>query len=367
MQRRLAFRPSRLDLVLVALIAVWTLVGTSHAAEFQSDSDAKTADAWAYTLIVIAVLSLLWRRTAPLATLTATVAAVSTYLAMGYPFGPIQLCMVIAVFTVGRRTELRISMITCGAATVTSLLSVAWRFADELDVWTAGMLAWTAWIILPWAIGSLLQVRAAAIARGQEELVAQATLDERTRLAREVHDIAGHGFAVVAMQAGVALHVFERQPEQARESLEAIRSTSTQALDELRATLDTFGPRPGGDIHDLVARVRSTGLRVDADIDIIGLPHELANVAHRVVQEALTNVLRHSNADAVLVRVGRNDGNLHIDVTDNGKVPPIAGFGRGLSGMRSRIESINGSLDAGPASAGGFGVHASIPLEGDGE
>lgn len=367
MQQRLALRPSRLDLVLIVILAVWTLVGTSHAAEFQTDGDAKSVDAWAYTLIVVAVLSLLWRRTAPLVTLIVSVAAVSTYLASRYPFGPIQLCMVIAVFTVGRRLDLRTSMITCGAAALTSMLSVAWRFEDELDVWAAGMLAWTAWIILPWAIGALLQVRASAIARAQEELVAEATLDERTRLAREVHDIAGHGFAVVAMQAGVALHVFDRTPDQARESLEAIRATSTKALDDLRATLDTFGPRPGGDIHELVERVRSTGLRIDADIDIIGLPHELANVAHRVVQEALTNVLRHSNADAVQVRVRRDAGMLCIDVTDNGKAPPIAGFGRGLSGMRSRIESINGSLNAGPAPSGGFGVHASIPLEGDNE
>ena len=209
------------------------------------------------------------------------------------------------------------------------------------------------------------------------------------RVTQEVHDVAGHGFAAVAMQAGVALLVLEERPDQARRSLEAIRETSTRALSELRATLDAFHP-PGearpvlaasaagaapiadqvglGSLHALVDRVRAGGLPVDLQVERaeVTLPPEADAAAYRVVQEALTNVLRHAGPTRALVRVTRQGDEVVVEVADRGRgtaeASPVGG--RGLLGMRARVESAGGSLTAGPSDGGGFQVVARLPLAG---
>ena len=214
-------------------------------------------------------------------------------------------------------------------------------------------------------------------------------LEERIRVTQEIHDVAGHGFAAVAMQAGVALLVLEERPDQARRSLEAIRETSTRALSELRATLDAFHP-PGearpvvassavgaapvadevglGGLHALIDHVQAGGLPVDLEVDRTGvtLPREVDAAAYRVVQEALTNVLRHAGPTRALVRVTREDDEVVVEVADRGRgtVQAAPAGGRGLPGMRARVESAGGSLTAGPRDGGGFQVVARLPLTG---
>jgi signal transduction histidine kinase len=188
------------------------------------------------------------------------------------------------------------------------------------------------------------------------------------RLAREVHDVAGHGLAAVAMQAGVALLVFEERPDQARESLEAIRSTSVKALDDLRTTLDEFHPRAGGGLRDLdalVDSVRAAGLPVQLRLQDLAVPDDVGHVAYRVVQEALTNTLRHAGPTSAEVHVHRDQGTLVVDVLDGGVGAQDVRPGRGLTGMRNRVVAAGGELVARPRTGRGFQVRARLPIPGD--
>jgi signal transduction histidine kinase len=378
--------PSPVDIWLAAGAAVAVVLGSALAAAIQQPP--RPLDGWAVLLMVAAGGALAWRRAAPMVALGVAVGAVGIYLLGGYPYGPIQLCMVVAMFEVARRVRLRTSLLACGLAAAAAVAFVLSRLAREADLPAVLVLGWTSWLVVPWSLGALVQVRTTAAERARHDLVARAGLEERMRVAQEVHDVAGHGFAAVAMQAGVALLVLEERPDQARQSLEAIRETSTQALTELRATLGAFHPpresRPVpssaagaapmadetglGSLHALVERVRAGGLPVDLEVERaeVTLPPEADAAAYRVVQEALTNVLRHAGPTRALVRVTRQGDEVVVEVADRGRgtaeASPVGG--RGLPGMRARVESAGGSLAAGPRVGGGFQVVARLPLAG---
>jgi signal transduction histidine kinase len=377
--------PSPVDVWLAAGVAAVVIAGSVLAAAVQQPP--RPLDVWAVLLMVAAAGALAWRRAAPMVALGGAVAAVGIYLLGGYPYGPIQLCMVVAMFEVARRHRLRTSLLACGLAAVAAVVFVLSRLAREADLPAVLVLGWTSWLVVPWSLGALVQVRSAAAERTRHDLVATAALEERMRIAQEVHDVAGHGFAAVAMQAGVALLVLEERPDQARRSLEAIRETSTQALTELRGTLDAFHPprearsvvvssatgAPAdeiglGGLPALVDHVQAGGLPVDLQVDRTGvtLPPEVDAVAYRVVQEALTNVLRHAGPTRALVRVTQEDDEVVVEVADRGRGTAQAApdGGRGLPGMRARVESAGGSLAAGPRDGGGFQVVARLPLAG---
>jgi signal transduction histidine kinase len=197
-------------------------------------------------------------------------------------------------------------------------------------------------------------------------------------MAQELHDSVGHELAVIAMQAGVALHVLDRDAVRAREALEAIRATSRSSLDNLRAELDVLRTprsesaprRPAArlaDVDVLVERIRSGGVDVETRIDDGGgLPPEIDAAAYRILQESLTNVLRHSGSRVARVRVHREDGQLLVRVLDDGPVRADAnlptGAGTGIPGMRARAEDLGGTLNAGPQPGGGFEVTARLPV-----
>jgi signal transduction histidine kinase len=235
-----ADRPPVVDVVVAAGAAVVVIVGSVLAAGVQTPP--RPLDAWAYLLMVVAAGALAWRRAAPMVALVGAVGAVGVYLLGGYAYGPIQLCMVVAMFEVARRVPPRTSLLACGLAAGAAVGFVLARLARDADLPAVLVSAWTGWLVVPWSLGALVQVRSAAAERMRRDLMARAALEERMRVAREVHDVAGHGLAVVAMQAGVGLLVLEERPDQARESLEAIRATSAKALTELRATLDAVHP-----------------------------------------------------------------------------------------------------------------------------
>lgn len=202
-------------------------------------------------------------------------------------------------------------------------------------------------------------------------------------MAHELHDSVGHGLAVIAMQAGVALHVLEREPGKVREALEAIRDTSRRSLDGLRAQLeemrepatDDAPRRPAvglAELDVLVDRIRAGGLDVRTHIDptiLDGrLPPDVDVAAYRIVQESLTNVLHHAAASRAEVRIQRTDGAVVLDVTDNGTTATQRrsdGSGTGIAGMRARAHALGGTLDAGPIPDGGFAVHANLPSTAD--
>jgi signal transduction histidine kinase len=351
---------------------VVAVVGTLVIARLQPG--ARPLDAGGIGLMVLAGFALAWRRRAPVVVLGVVVASVGTYLLIGYPYGPVQVCMVFAMFEVARLRGLRASLVACLVSVVLTAGAMVPRALLPAEVPVLLLAVWASWLITPWAVGALVQARSAAVRRARKELAARAAWEERMRVAREVHDVAGHGFAAVAMQAGVALLVFDEQPEQARQSLEAIRSTSTDALSELRAMLDEFNrpaglkpaPRAGADgwpeLATLVDHVRAAGLPVDLSVDVAAVPEETGRVAHRVVQEALTNALRHAGPTTAVVRVHGRGDTLVVEVLDHGVGAEQVRPGRGLAGMRERVVAAGGELTVESVPGGGFRVSARLPM-----
>jgi signal transduction histidine kinase len=232
-----------------------------------------------------------------------------------------------------------------------------------------------------WLIGhSIRQVQ------GRAELVraqaaAQAAMAERLRIARELHDIVAHSIGIIAIQAGSGRSVFDARPDQAREALAAIEANSRETLSGLRRVvtglrraepepgswLAPLGPTPGlADIDRLAATALDAGVRVEVDVDWRGsrdpLPADIDLSAFRIIQEAVTNVVRHARTDQCRVSISQQDGQLSIEVTDSGCGGSAAGTGYGITGMRERAALLGGDLSAGPLPGGGFRVAARLPV-----
>src|SRR5918992_2264215 len=191
--------------------------------------------------------------------------------------------------------------------------------------------------------------------------------EERLRIAREVHDVVAHSMVAINVQAGVAAHLLDRDAEQARDALMQIKRTSGEALDDLRSTLGILrdpeqgaptGPAAGlADLDAVASQLRTSGMDVTVDVDTVaGVPTTVGSAAYRIVQESLTNVLRHANAHAISVVVRADQDMLTIVVADDGTGPvgPSTGSGAGLRGMRERAEALGGTLHAGPGAEGGW-------------
>lgn len=356
--------PARVDLVVAGCAVLVVMGGSLFAARLQVE--ARGLDAGAVALIVVAGSGLGWRRRAPVMVLAVVVGAVATYLGMGYPYGPMQLCMVVAMFEVARLRGSRTSLAWCATAVAVITVALLTRRGQDSDEPLLLATAFASWLVVPWSVGALVQVRAAATRRTRRELIARGALEERMRVAQEVHDVAGHGFSAVAMQAGVALVVFDEQPAQARESIEAIRATSTQALTDLRQLLDAFEHRPEGlaELSTLVSGIRAAGVSVQLSVTATAVPDDIGRVAYRVVQEALTNVLRHAGQATADVRVEAGESALLVEVEDDGAGSAEGGAGRGLRGMRARVEAAGGTLETTSAPGRGFRVTARLPLAG---
>lgn len=205
-------------------------------------------------------------------------------------------------------------------------------------------------------------------------LATEAVAEERGRIAREMHDVVAHSVSVMVVQAGAATQVVEHDPARAREALDSIRTTGTEALAEMRRLVGVL--REGGDeggldpqpgtaaIVDLVDQARATGLRVDLSVEgePASLPPGVDLAAYRIVQEALSNVRRHSGATAACVRLRHGAGRLEIEVRDDGTGGRDVVPGHGLLGMRERAALYGGSLTAGRDPGGGFVVTAVLPV-----
>jgi signal transduction histidine kinase len=359
------------------------VVGTQAAAAFQPGA-ARAPDALAYLLVVAAALSLAARRR-PGLSLALNGAAVTAYLAAGFPYGPVLLTVPAAVYGVASRRPLRQASLVVAADF--GVLMVA-AFAKRTREAASGGVVQMLWQTLVWgaivaavlAVGTAVRVRRESVAGVRAEQARRVASEERLRMAQDLHDSVGHGLAVIAMQAGVALHVLDRNPEGAREAMEAVRATSRESLENLRAELEALRspgaaqrrPAPGlEDLSRLTDRVRAGGVavRVDIDPDLPALPPAVDAVAYRILQESLTNVLRHAGAAAARIRVVRQDATLLVDITDTGATdtgvrPCAPGGGSGIRGMRAQAEALGGTLHAGPRPVGGFVVAARLPLYG---
>jgi signal transduction histidine kinase len=319
----------------------------------------------------LATLVLLpWRRW-PLDVLVANAVLVATYLALGLSNGPILLTVVFAMFLASRSRDPRQAWPWPAVAAAVDLVGLGLRSLSPR--WSAGNVVVQGTITVA-VLAAALAFGAMSRSRGEahQERARRTASEERLRMAQDLHDGVGHGLAVIAMQAGVALHVLEREPDRARESLQAIRDTSRESLEALRAELSRLAPGSGepaarrphnglDDLPGLVGRVRAGGLTVRLDQVHGPVPDAVGTAAYLVVQESLTNVLRHSGASAAEVTVCQDDaGGLLVTVGDNGQGGQVH-EGMGIRGMRARVQALGGSIAIGPSSRG-FTVRARFPL-----
>jgi signal transduction histidine kinase len=235
--------------------------------------------------------------------------------------------------------------------------------------------------IIAWLIGHSIRQAQAGAELVRVQAAAQAAMAERLRIARELHDLVAHSTGIIAIQAGSGRRVFDARPDGAREALAAIEATSRETLSGLRrmvtglrrADLEPgpgqapLGPAPGlADIDRLAATALDAGVRVEVAVDWRGsrepLPADIDLSAFRIIQEAVTNVVRHARTDQCHVSIGQENGQLSIEVTDSGRGGATAGTGYGITGMRERAALLGGDFSAGPRPGGGFRVAVRLPV-----
>jgi signal transduction histidine kinase len=346
-------------------------------------------DALGYLLLAIGPLALVFRRRWPLGVLAAVMAISVAYSARGYPEGGTGFTGFVALYTVAVWEERRWLV---AAATVASVaLGVAMEVVFYGTTMIEGEPLYVAVVILAasW-LGEAVRNRRAYVAElrdraeraeGTREEEARRRVDEeRMRIARELHDVVSHSIGVISVQAGVAAHLLERRPDKAGKALATIRQASDEALGELHAMLGVLRqpdghapltPAPGlAQLGALVAQAEGAGLQVAVAVDggSERLPPAVDLACFRIVQESLTNVVRHAGASRATVTVTTAGDALVVEVADDGAgaAPPGSGngAGQGIVGMRERARALGGTLEAGPRPGGGYLVRASLPVGG---
>jgi len=358
-----------------------------------------------YVLLVVSGLAVAFRRRWPVPVFVITALASLVYYGLDFPDGPGWLGLFVALYTLAAYGDGRRSLVIAGVGT--GVLSVGWLLAAR-GIEPHAAIGWVFFRIGA-SVGSVAlgesvrsrrviaaeaQERAELAERTREEEARARVNAERLRIAREVHDTVAHAIAIINVQSGVTAHVLDKRPEQAREALEAIEQTSSRALREMRAILgvlrddgDGRMPQPGlGQIDELTAKARDAGLDVtlEATSPATPLPSAVGSAAYRILQESITNVIRHAGPTRVTVALNPGKDVLEIRVTDEGRraapgddparphLPAQlpagngaggpAGPGRGILGMRERCQLLGGELDAKPTAGGGFEVTARLPL-----
>ncbi|MET0132258.1 MAG: histidine kinase [Kibdelosporangium sp.] len=355
------------DIAIALVMTVVNVVGTSllHG----STNLDRDVDVPGLALAAAIGIVLVLRQRRPLLMLALSAVLVTTYLLLSYPYGPVMVSLSVAVYSVGRYEPLARSAPAAVGALALVLTHLATNPASLPGLY--GLIPASAFVAVPLAIGVVVRSNRETVQRERAELIRQRVSDERLRVAQEVHDVVGHGLAAIKMQADIALHLLARKPGQAEIALEAISRTSTEALDELRATLTVVRsdrlPTPGLErLPELETRMSEAGLQIR--VDTIGAPRHLPAavdlVGYRVVQESLTNVLRHSETKQATVRVGYENDAVVISVSNPSAAEPTDKAGFGIPGMRERVTSLGGEFSAGPTDDGRFEVRAAIPIGG---
>jgi len=379
-------RVRSIDVALAAVVAAALVAAMVFGPE--GDADARSFDALAGVLAVAAGGVLAFHRRAPMVMLAVTTSALALYGLRQYPEGPVSLTVALtvvgAIFAVSMARGPGKAWVP---AAVSTAVLFATAFHDSTTLFPALFASWAAGAVLLGgsvlgrrAERTALEERARRLAETREEEARRRVAEERVRIARDLHDSVAHTLASISVQAGVGAHVLDERPENARDALLAIKHTSRDALAELRATLgmlrsDDPAPRePAAGLDrlpSLIERSRATGLPVDLVIEGEPRPRPPAvdTAAFRIVQESLTNVIRHAGPARATVAVRHGDDRLEIEVTDNGRgavdgngTAARSSGGHGLAGMRERVALLGGELDAGPRPSGGYRVRARLPL-----
>ncbi|NNN29063.1 sensor histidine kinase [Streptomyces sp. S3(2020)] len=363
------------------LVTAFVLAGSNFAARQQVDERADL-DVFARVLLVVAAGLLLWRHRHPVVVVFGTAAATMLYLGAGYPYGPVFVTFALGCFSAIAAGHRKAAWTALGLLWTGHVLVAHWLYqwlppsGDEAASWgSEGVVA--AWGVAIVALAELARTRREQWARERAERAqaARRRADEvRLRMARELHDVLAHSISVINVQAGVGLALLDSDPEQARTALTTIKAASKEALGEVRQVLDTLrtpgdaprAPAPGLDrLPELVEQAASAGLTVEIE----GRAPELAPgtdlAAFRIVQEALTNVVRHSGSRHARVHLAHDDRTtLRLRIDDDGPATgaDAGGSGNGLAGMRERAAALGGTIEAGPRRDGGFRVLAVLPL-----
>jgi signal transduction histidine kinase len=366
-------------LVTIALTALITIGGTGVGPH----RSGRPVDLAALLLLVAAAGASGFARRWPAPALAVSLAATVAYLGLGYPYD--------GTFFVGLAVTGYLSA-AANARLRATLFAALIAFLFAAAGWPgypanpAAGLPFAIIVLGALVVGqALAESRARANARAAEahEAEAQRRLaEERLRIARELHDVVSHSISMINVQAGVAVHVMDERPEEARAALVAIKTVSRDALRDLRSILgllrqtDDAEPRSPvaglAQVPALADNVRRTGVQVAMDLGEPNgrpLPSSVDLTAYRVIQEGLTNVVRHAPGAAATVTVRRQPGALLVEVADDGRTAAAAGAesrqgaGHGLAGMEERVRAAGGRLEAGARPGGGYSVRATLPLD----
>jgi signal transduction histidine kinase len=372
---------------LIAADVVAALVLTGLVGYAALDADAPFAGhepQWVSWLAAAAVTCPLavrrrWPLPALLVVLTASTVSMAFNVIPVVAVGAPLVALALALYLVGLAEPKRTSVLALVACLVsfTAAIGVSLlrrQTAEPLFDTGAGL--GLAWLVLAagWTLGRTARLRRAYADRAAEQAVVQAVADERLRIARELHDIVAHSMSLIAVKAGIGNHVAESRPAEAREALRVIESTSRGSLAEMRHLLGVLrsevdgaelAPAPGlAAIPQLASRASSAGVPVTLEVPPdAALPEGVGLAVYRIVQEAVTNVVRHAAPARCRVTVSVGEDDVRVEVTNDGPVVRLAGpSGHGLIGMRERVAMYGGTFTAGPRPSGGFAVSATIPL-----
>lgn len=393
--------------VAIAAIVLAIAVGVTHFAARHQHDVHRHLDAGAVVLLAIGAVALVARRRYPIAVLAVAFATTLAYVTIGYPNGPIWGALIIAFLTVLWAGDRVIAWVTIAVGYVLFLWLPPAAGTGKAPA-AGAAIGLAAWLLVLGVIGELVRSRRdrnAIRAEAREQEASRRVSEERLRIARELHDVVAHNISLINVRAGVALHLLDQQPDEARAALAAIKDASGETLAELRSVLgvlreaDETAPRepaPGlSKLPELIDRAAQAG--VDVDLAIGGSPRPLPPAvdlaAYRIVQEAVTNVLRHAPDAHAEVRVTYRDHDVVVEVVDDGdgsaqvmadgkrfrstgaaasartvakpdvSAEPDNRSGRGITGMRERVASLNGDFEAGRRAGGGFRVWARLPIE----
>jgi signal transduction histidine kinase len=381
--RRITARQQAFDVLVAVAFTTFSLVVNEAIARDTTEP----YNAWSRAIVVLVGATLAFRRTAPELGLVVQTAALAYYSGKGYAGGPVYLAPMVNLYTIAAEGDRRRTWITVGAV-MSAFLIAAVAVADR-----ASHLAYLV-TFSGWAAGAVflgratanrrqylgeLEQRARDLEESREEEARRRVAEERLRIARDLHDAVAHGIATIHLRAGAALHVLDRHPEEAERALTAIKQVSKETLAELRSTLGMLrepldddvplAPVPSlAHLDHLIEATRRAGLDIELDMrcDPASLPFAVDVAAYRIVQESLTNVMRHAGDGArarVVVRL--DQGTLDVDVTDDGRGPAVGTSaeppGHGIEGMRERATTVGGMLTTGHRPGGGFRVSARLP------
>ena len=376
-----------------ALVAVvFTVSTTMVTIGIDSAEGGPALDVVGYLSMLVVGGALAFRRRWPVPVLYATLVGLVVYLVGEYPGGPVFLGVFIAIGTVASILATREAVphvvvavvVLAGAALVRG--STGSGDPTDDNVWAH--LVYLSWTVVAFFIGKAIRDRRELLAglrernrhleETREEEARRRVAEERVRIARDLHDIVAHNIAGISLQAATGAHVATAHPDQAHQALLAIREASKQTLDELRSTLHLLregedaaplAPTPGLDaLPTLVTSVEAAGIPVDLEVlgDVSDVPDAVAGATYRIVQESLTNVMRHAGPATVVVRLESTPDGIDLRVEDDGRgasaAPDGAPGGHGLAGMRERVLALGGSVAAGPRPGGGYAVRAWLPV-----